>query len=204
MPQPRRLLLVRHGETDGVSSQRFHGSNDVELSESGLARMRELATRLDGEVIDRVVASPLRRSWRAAWILARGRPVILESDFREIHFGRWEGLTTEEIAASDPILYEDWQSRKEGFEFPNGEPRAEFRGRVERGLERLLASPARGALLVAHKGVIRAILDRLVKGHDLERERPLLGEMIGISRDPNGTWFLGRRSSNPPALEGSG
>jgi broad specificity phosphatase PhoE len=195
----RRIVMIRHGETDGNSSVRFHGAADVDLSAPGREQMRAAAARLGGEVVDLVVASPLRRAWRSAWIVARGRPVRLEPDFREIHFGRWEGLSAEEIRASDPILYEDWQAGKPGFEYPGGEPRAEFRARVGRGLERLLASPVRGALVVAHKGVIRTIVEELT-GAPLDRERPALAEIVGVSRQPDGSWFLGRHSSNPPAL----
>jgi len=199
MSRLRRIVMVRHGETDGNSSVRFHGAADVDLSAQGREQMRAAAARLQGEIVDLVVASPLRRAWRSAWIVARGRPVRLEPDFREIHFGRWEGMSAEEIRASDPVLYEDWQTGKPGFEYPGGEPRAEFRAHVQRGLERLLASPARGALVVAHKGVIRAIVEELT-GAPLDRERPDLGELLGVSRQPDGSWFLGRHSSNPPAL----
>jgi broad specificity phosphatase PhoE len=200
MSKLRRIILVRHGETDGESSTRLHGSSDVDLAAEGRAQMRAVASRLHGEIFDLVVASPLRRSWQSACAVAGGRPVRLEPDFREIHFGRWEGLSAEEIRASDPVLYEDWRGGKEGFEFPGGEPRAEFRARVQRGLERLLASDARGALLVLHKGVIRVLVESLVK-QTPEPDRPALGEALGVTRNPDGTWYIGRRSSNPPGLE---
>ena len=35
-----RLILVRHGETEGESSIRYHGRTDVALSELGRAQMR--------------------------------------------------------------------------------------------------------------------------------------------------------------------
>jgi len=85
--------------------------------------MRETAFRLRSEIFDLVVASPLQRSWEAAWIVSGGASVRLEADFREVHFGRWEGLTKEEIEASDPILFADWQSKRNGFEYPTAERR---------------------------------------------------------------------------------
>jgi probable phosphoglycerate mutase len=200
MSQLRRIVLARHGETDGNSSVRFHGSGDVPLSQDGKAQMRALAGKIQNEVLDVVVASPLRRSWRGAWLASRGQAVRLEPDFREIHFGRWEGKTADEIQASDPVLYEDWQAGREGFEFPGGEPRGEFRARIKRGLDRLLASDSRGALLVVHKGVIRVLLEELT-GETIERGRPELGEIIGITRSSGGAWSIGRRSSDPPGLE---
>ena len=95
MSRLHRIALVRHGETDGNSSTRFHGANDVDLSTEGEAHMREVGRRFGHEHFDVVVASPLRRSWRAARLAGRGEPVRIESDFREIDFGRWEGLTRE-------------------------------------------------------------------------------------------------------------
>lgn len=200
MTKLRRIVLIRHGETDGESSVRFHGSGDVDLSREGRVQMRAARARLQGEVLDTVVASPLRRAWRSAWILAGGQPVRLEPDFREIHFGRWEGMTAEEIEASDPARYRAWQDGEEGFEFPGGEQRGAFRARVERGLDRLLISEARGALLVVHKGVIRTIVERLT-GKAVERGKPELGEILGVSRAADGSWFVGRNSSDPPGLQ---
>ncbi|MDX1648521.1 MAG: histidine phosphatase family protein [Myxococcota bacterium] len=195
----RQILLVRHGETDGESSIRYHGSTDLELSDSGREQMRRLGAQLARDAFDLVVASPLKRSWRAAWLVGGGRPVRLESDLREIHFGRWEGLTREEIEARDPVLYEDWQKGAEGFEFPGGEARESFRERVGRGLERILAADASSVLAVLHKGVIREIVRRLT-GEELDGEAPEVGELVWVTRLPDGTWFLGKRSSDPPPL----
>jgi broad specificity phosphatase PhoE len=199
MAKLRRLVLVRHGETDGESSVRFHGSSDVALSGAGREHMRRVAASL-GCIPDLVVASPLRRSWAAAQIASRGAAVRLEPAFREIHFGRWEGLTKEEIRAHDPILFEDWQSRAPGFEYPGGELRGSFRERVTNGLDRLLSADARDALVVVHKGVIRTIVETLT-GQTLPPDEPAVGQIVVVTRDGDGTWFLGQRSSNPPGLE---
>lgn len=200
MGKLRRLILVRHGETVDGSGRRLIGSGDPDLSEAGRAQMRQGATALRHEIVDLVAGSPLRRSWQSAAVLLPGAPIRLEPAFRERHFGRWEGLTGEEIEAADPVLCEDWKSGKEGFEFPGGEPRGEFQERIRAGLERLLAAPARSALLVVHKGVIREIVAHLT-GEALSGDRPALGEAVTLTRAPDGTWFVGCRSSNPPDLD---
>jgi broad specificity phosphatase PhoE len=190
----RRIVLVRHGETDGQSSQRFHGSGDVGLDPVGREQMQRVAARLSPERFDVVVASPLRRSWQSAWIAGQGQPVALDPDFREVHFGRWEGLTLQEIERTDPVRFQEWQAGAEAFEYPGGEARADFRARVERGLERLLASDARSALLVLHKGVIRTIAWALT-GEMGPREEPALGGVVELTRDGE-SWFRGRRPSS--------
>lgn len=200
MSKLRRIVLVRHGETVGNSRVRFHGSGDVALSDEGRAQMRATAFALRDEAFDLVVASSLQRSWEAAWIVSGGAPVRLDSRLCEVDFGRWEGLTKEEIEASDPILYADWQARAPDFEYPDGERRADFRGRIGRGLSDLKQSGARNALLALHKGVIRVIVEELI-GEELAAGEPALGGAVGLSRKEDGSWFLGRRGSNPPALE---
>jgi broad specificity phosphatase PhoE len=195
----RQLLLVRHGETDGASSVRYLGSIDVDLSEEGRAHMRQLAARLASRRVDLWLASNLRRSWQAAGIVARGAPVRIEPDLREVHFGEWEGLTREQIQARDPLRFQDWQSGAEGFEYPGGEVRSAFRARVGRALERLVGSAPSFAAGVLHKGVIREITRQLT-GEELPKHEPELGGVVILTRVAGGPWVLGERSSDPPCL----
>ncbi len=196
----RRLVLIRHGETDGESSVRFHGSTDVSLSDVGRAQLRETSLQLAREVFDLVVASPMQRAWEGARILSGGAPVRIDADLREIHFGRWEGLSREEIEALDPVLYKDWQDRVAGFEFPGGEPRADFQKRVLGALERLEQSGAMSVMVVAHKGPIRTIAEKLL-GAPLEPDVPALAGIVGLSLGASGSWIAGRRSSDPEGLD---
>jgi broad specificity phosphatase PhoE len=184
-----RLVLVRHGETEGESSIRFHGITDVALNDLGRAQAREARKQVPGDRWDLVVTSSLCRAWQTALIIAPGRKVRLEADFREIDFGRWEGLTKEEIAARDPILYQDWQGKVSGFEFPDGERRADFRARTLRGLERVMASGATSVILVAHKGVVRTIAEGLT-GQTLPEAEPELGGVLRLVRSARDSWRI--------------
>lgn len=201
MSTVRRLILVRHGETAGESSARYHGSSDVDLSPAGVAEMqaarRALRIEEDGFLI---ASSPLKRAWRGAWIIGDGAPVRLVDGFREIHFGRWEGKTREEIQAADPVSYEDWQNGSEGFEYPGGEARASFRKRVLEAVAQILGAPAHTAVVVSHKGVIRTITEALT-GAPLARDEPALGGLVQLVAQPDGSWRCGVRSSDPPGLE---
>jgi len=182
-----QFVLVRHGDTVGESRIRFHGAGDVALSDAGFRQAREARVALPGDHFDRIVSSTLMRAWQTAFVLARGRPVQLEHDFREIHFGRWEGLTREEIMRRDPVLYADWQQGGDDFVFPEGEARLDFRHRVERGLERLMArGDTESAIVVAHKGVVRTL--EVLAGERLDAESPRLGGMECVSRGSDGRW----------------
>jgi broad specificity phosphatase PhoE len=189
-----RIVLVRHGETVGESSIRFHGATDVPLSDEGRRQAAQARRAIPGEGYDQIVASSLSRAWQTACIVAPGRPVVLEPDFREINFGRWEGLTKREIQARDPILYEDWQSGCIGFEFPEGERRGDFRARTLRGFSRILNGLAQSAILVAHKGTVRTIAELLTE-EELAPDLPELGGVTHVIRRSDRRWHLGRRTS---------
>lgn len=195
------ILLLRHGETTGQSSIRFHGRTDLPLSEAGRRQVREAARSLPGDPPELVVSSPLRRAWCSAAIAAPQRRVELEPAFREVDFGRWEGLTAEEIEERDPVLYRDWRAALDGFAFPGGERRSAFRERVRRGLERLLARDAGRALVVCHKGVIRTIAEMLC-GPPLDAGEPPLAGLVVLSRRNDGRWYAkgGRAPGGTRAL----
>ncbi len=195
-----RMILVRHGETLGQSSIRYYGATDVPLSDQGRLQARAARLRIPGETFEAVWASSLSRAWESAQIIAPHHRIRIESDFREIHFGRWEGWTREEIEIAEPALFAEWQSQKGGFDFPEGETRSDFRRRIERGLKRIRVTGVQSVLVVAHKGVVRTLLE-LVANQTLAPEMPELGGVLHVSRDADGLWSTGRRGSDRSCSE---
>jgi broad specificity phosphatase PhoE len=165
------LILVRHGETEGESSIRYHGRTDVTLSELGRAQMRlvgrAIETRRRAKTFARVFSSPLVRASEGARIVAGdSAPIVTIDEFAEVHFGLFEGLSADEIRERYPEEFARWNADRLAptYTYPEGESRADFANRVERGLERMLTlwTPRDDdALLIAHRGVIRAIVLKL-------------------------------------------
>lgn len=166
----RRLWLVRHGETAGQSSIRYHGSNDVPLSDHGRAQIRALVPWLAGVAFERVVHSPLVRAAESAAILNhelghRG-PTAVDERLREISFGACEGMTREEIDAAFPGFWTDYREGRVDA-FPGGEPRAAYAARVGGFARELLgAGWSADLLVVAHRGTVRQVLRALFDLHD--------------------------------------
>jgi broad specificity phosphatase PhoE len=168
-----RLILVRHGETEGESSIRYHGRTDVALSELGRDQMRRagraIRTNHGGVNFVRVFSSPLIRASEGGRIVAGdSAPLVTIDEFAEVHFGLFEGLTADEIRERYPDEFARWNADRlaPSYTYPEGESRADFTARVERGLQRMLAlwTPRdHDALLVAHRGVIRAIVRKLTR-----------------------------------------
>ena len=165
-----RLILIRHGETEGESSIRYHGRTDVALSDLGRKQMRLAARAIHTPraiKFARVFSSPLVRASEGARIVAgESTKLITIEEFAEVHFGLFEGLTADEIRERYPDEFARWNADRlaPDYTYPQGESRAAFAERVERGLARMLArwTPRDDdALLVAHRGVIRAIVRKL-------------------------------------------
>ena len=175
----RRLWLVRHGETEGQSSIRYHGANDVPLSEVGRQQIRSLLPLLRGVQFAQIVHSPLSRAAESARILAdelsahgsaiEPGAIVVEERLREISFGACEGMTREEIDAAFPQFWADYEAGKTNS-FPDGEPRSVFAARIAAAVADLVAAPWQGdALLVAHRGTVRHAIETLLMDPDPPR-----------------------------------
>lgn len=201
-PRPadeRRLWLVRHGETEGQSSIRYHGANDVPLSDVGRAQIRALLPLLRGVRFAQVVHSPLSRAAESARILVDGlaatglAPASEAADerLREISFGACEGLTREEIDARFPSFWSDYEAGKTD-RFPEGEPRSTFAARVTEGVQALAAADWTGdALLVAHRGIVGQAIQHLLGEPDAPRSAyPVDLGTVSVLRQRGGSWQL--------------
>lgn len=165
----RRLVLVRHGETVGESSTRYHGVTDVALNEVGVAQMNRVRGALAEESFDLAITSALQRTIAAAAIVAPAVPARALPGFNEIDFGDWEGLTRDEIARRDPERYAAWQAAGAAFTYPNGDAVAAFRGRVAATWRRIVPQLPARVIVIAHKGVMGTILGELLHLAPAER-----------------------------------
>jgi len=98
-----RLLLVRHGQTDGNKEFRMQGISDRSLNAEGRRQVALTAERLAGEEIDAVYASDLRRAIESAEPIAGQHGLTVRTDPRlgEQNLGEWEG----DVWFDLPVLY---------------------------------------------------------------------------------------------------
>lgn len=159
--------LIRHGEPEG--GRRYRGRRvDDPLSELGWRQMWEAV----GEHAPwtEIVSSPLRRCREFAAALGEQHRigVYQEDDFREIGLGWWEGLRRDEVRATDPEGYHAFYHAPHRHPPQGGEPLLAFQERVASAYQRTVERfPGRHLLVVAHAGVIRAVI-----GHTLGAQTP--------------------------------
>lgn len=167
-PPSLHLYLARHGRTQWNEQGRFQGHADVPLDDVGRAQAGALAEALRGRV-EAVISSDLRRASQTARIVADalGIPVLGEDpDLRERGYGVFEGLTGDECLQRFPDAWAA-RERERNHEPPGGEPRAQVLARMQRGLERAVATLMphhQRALVVSHGSSLRMFLEVLTGG----------------------------------------
>ncbi len=152
-----RLLIVRHGQSEGNASGVIQGHLDFGLSELGWRQAEATAARLAGEKVDRVIASPLKRAWDTAGVIAGA--LGLEAEARpaltEYNIGAISGLTGPQVRERFPEMMAAYQ-RGERPRFPGEEGREEFLQRVSTVLHGL-RDTGETVVAVAHGGVVGAL-----------------------------------------------
>ena len=169
----RRLLLVRHGQTDFNAGSRMQGQLDTELTDLGRAQAAAAAEVLSKHHPLVVVSSDLRRAYDTAVALAErtGVPVRPDTRLRETHLGDWQGMTHTEVDAAAPGARRVW--RDDAMWAPHGgESRVDVAARGLPLIAELLAGepdwgtpdePERPVVLVTHGGWIAALTAALLR-----------------------------------------
>jgi probable phosphoglycerate mutase len=169
----RRLVLLRHGQTDFNFGNRMQGQLDTELTELGRAQAVAAAGVLAKRQPLLIVSSDLRRAYDTAVELGErtGLPVQVDSRLRETHLGDWEGLTHAQVDAAAPGARQAW--REDAAWAPHGgENRVDVAARSLPVIAELLAGepewgavdePARPVVLVAHGALIAALTAALLR-----------------------------------------
>lgn len=195
------IYLVRHGEVLLAETRRFIGHLDVALSDRGERQSAAQAERLRAAPLAAVYTSDLARARRTGEIIAapHGLTATVVPALREMAMGRWEGLTADEIRASEPQAFLEWMSRVGEFPFPGGESVGDLIARAWPAFEALARGHAGASIaVVAHGGTNRAILCRAL-GLPLDRLLAFgqdYGGMSVLTRDERG-WRLLRLNESP-------
>ncbi|MBP2706693.1 histidine phosphatase family protein [Microbispora sp. RL4-1S] len=155
----RRVVCLRHGQTQWNVEKRFQGHSDIALDETGVAQATRAASLLAALRPTLIVSSDLRRAYDTAAALGRvaGLDVSVDKDLRERGGGEWEGLTQAEIKAGWPVQYDAWEA-------PGGEDVTDVADRVRDAVVRWAGRLGDGGLLVvvSHGAALRLGICRLL------------------------------------------
>lgn len=171
-PVVRRLILLRHGQTDFNAQNRMQGQLDTDLSDEGHDQARRAAAALAVRTPRAIWTSDLKRARATADALARatGVPVTVDDRLRETFLGEWQGLTHIDVDAAMPGARRKWRDDA-SWAPPGGESRVNVAERAVPIIGDLLEvlpdwgsgdAPDAPVILVAHGGVIAAVTASLL------------------------------------------
>ncbi|CAN5725403.1 histidine phosphatase family protein [soil metagenome] len=184
----RRLVMLRHGQTEYNAGSRMQGQLDTDLTDLGRAQASAAAEILAKRQPLLIVSSDLRRAYDTAAALAErsGLPVEVDTRLRETHLGDWQGLTHTDVDAVAPGARLAW--RDDARWAPHGgESRIDVADRslplvaelIDHHPEWGIDEPDRPLVLVAHGGLIAALTAALL-GIPIDNW-PILGGMGNAS-----------------------
>lgn len=163
----RRLMLVRHGQTEFNATGRMQGQLDTDLSPTGVEQAKAAAECLKGRPISAVYSSDLMRAVETAKILAEawGVPVVTDPRLRETDLGQWQGASHGEVDKDFPEQRFYWK-HDPTWAPPLGETRLDVAARAYQVVEEIMDShdfTEGDVVIVAHGGTIGALTARLLE-----------------------------------------
>jgi len=167
----RRLVMLRHGQTEWNAGSRMQGQLDTDLTDLGRDQAAAAAEVLAKRQPLVIVSSDLCRALDTATALGEraGLPVEIDTRLRETHLGDWQGMTHLEVDAVAPGARLAW--RDDARWAPHGgESRVDVAARSLPLVTELIAKheqwgvdePGRPVVLVAHGGLIAALTGALL------------------------------------------
>ncbi len=163
-----RLLLVRHGETEGNLRRELQGAEDP-LTERGRRQARELAAHLGGRTgVSAIYTSPYRRACETARAIgdALHMKPVPRAGLAEVDVGDAAGYRFEEWAERFPDEAARFRDDGLGYAWPGGESGHQVAARTSAEADRILGThrKERGAVIVvSHGGALAWILSHLLK-----------------------------------------
>jgi len=147
------VVLVRHGETEWSRDGRHTGRTNIPLTTEGQRKATALAQPLRAWQFALVLSSPLRRALETCRLAGYGATAQVRPDLMEWDYGRYEGLTSRQIAEQNP----GWSLWRDGG--PDGETPADVGRRVDRVIAQV-RQVAGDVLIFAHGHVLRVLAAR--------------------------------------------
>lgn len=155
-----RLVVIRHGHTEGNETARYIGKTDIPLSKNGLNEIENIAKEFEYPYVEKVYSSPTLRCIQTARILFPDTELVTLDGIRELDFGRFENKSVEELIELPE--YKEWLKGGLDNNAHGGETIREMIGRTVAAindiLEDMMSMEIYDAAVVTHSGIIMNML----------------------------------------------
>ena len=156
---PTTIYLIRHGETPLTPERRFSGSggSNPSLTEKGRAQARVIGEELAKRKPQHLIVSPMQRTVETAEEINKflNLEAVIDEDWTEASFGKWDGLTPNEVEEKYPDEYAAWVADA-WYKQGGGESYAATTERAASALRRVAAQfPGETVAIVTHNVVVK-------------------------------------------------
>ena len=169
-----KIYLIRHGQTDWNIQGKIQGSHDIPLNETGREQARLLAIGMASRPVRKIFSSTLKRAVETARMIGESQSVdiYLAPGLMEVEFGKWEGMTWDEIKEQYPAEYERWNLNPVDVAPPGGETQADVLKRVASSIEAVMGMTDKreDIAIVTHGATMAYIVAYLMRNHPEESE----------------------------------
>jgi len=155
-----KIYLMRHGLTESNKKKIYAGGSMEGLCDKGMEELFDVAEKLEGFQIEKIISSPVRRAVQSAVIINSflNLNIEIEDKFKEIQMGPWEGLSEDEVIKEYPEEWKIWNTKPSELRINDRETLAELQFRAVDGIKRLSDKAESFVLLVVtHTAVIRVL-----------------------------------------------
>jgi 2,3-bisphosphoglycerate-dependent phosphoglycerate mutase len=157
------LFVFRHGQTDWNAIDRFQGSMDIPLNETGRKQALQLAEKLRPCALEFILSSDLMRAYETAEIVGSLLSIQIEKSLglREISFGSNEGRLGNEVWDElGPEFRNHWRACGSDYEWnmkmPQGERKRDALVRAQNAITKFMQETNYTRVGVStHGGILR-------------------------------------------------
>lgn len=155
-----KIILIRHGKTEGNIKNRYIGRTDEPLCVEGLDEIRKNKY----PPADFVVSSPMLRCRQTARLIY-GNIDYIENDLRECDFGEFENKSYEDLKYDQ--RYIRWMESGGKLPFPGGEDMEGFSKRCIEAFERTIKKydSIKTMAFAVHGGTVMAVAQKYLGGN---------------------------------------
>ncbi|WP_024296399.1 histidine phosphatase family protein [Lacrimispora indolis] len=162
-----KIYLIRHGQTDWNIQGRIQGSHDIPLNEAGQRQAEQVAKGMDSRRVSRVFSSTLTRAVETAEKIGSRQKAEIYSmpQLIEVEFGKWEGMTWEEIMEAYPKEYRLWALNPDEVAPPGGETQDQVISRCAHAIKEILriTGGREDVAIVSHGATIAYLISYMMR-----------------------------------------
>ena len=178
-----KIFLIRHGLSEWNKLNKIQGQKNTILTELGEKQAAHMGNRLIEENIDIIYSSDLKRAYDTAKIISNiiNKPLISSEAIREINFGQWEGLNTEELQEKYRDEYLTWTKEPDKLNMDGAETLEDLKHRGMKYIDHIVKENQNKNIAIVSHGVMLKVIILGLLGVDMSHYKNISLNNVSLS-----------------------